>query len=401
MDDEFNLQGMNGPFHIDAPQAREHPQSSGLTNEFIRAPRKQLAQKIRAVVKKEKEVAQLDAEDSPSYIRQGHFRLMDLPAELRVYIYEFLLPHNSIISFDRKASPPYLSRKGTTRRLVSNDPPQWSVKTTSKGPSTSFLAQRRSLQEYGKLPLKRRSGVLLRKPEPAQTQLFLVSKAVSTEAKAILYGSNTYLFTINSHPHQPSSLRSPQIFGAFGYNDRQLLLRNLRSITVDVSINDSSHWDVKRLRTRLDYFVEVLKQHADDANQSSLLTQPTVYMADRSHLHWRMRNVGPPMASERPEIDKYMFGLESLVGLTGIKDVTVGGVPEWYAKCLQLCVQGRGSEVKETEWPLVKVKHAKKKKVKWVSTRQWWQPVWNWKEFAERNGVEMPENVDKYWMDQP
>ncbi|EAT79883.2 hypothetical protein SNOG_12585 [Parastagonospora nodorum SN15] len=329
MDDEFNLQGMNGPFHIDAPQAREHPQSSGLTNEFIRAPRKQLAQKIRAVVKKEKEVAQLDAEDSPSYIRQGHFRLMDLPAELRVYIYESLLPHNSIISFDRKASPPYLSRK------------------------------------------------------------------------AILYGSNTYLFTINSHPHQPSSLRSPQIFGAFGYNDRQLLLRNLRSITVDVSINDSSHWDVKRLRTRLDYFVEVLKQHADDANQSSLLTQLTVYMADRSHLHWRMRNVGPPMASERPEIDKYMFGLESLVGLTGIKDVTVGGVPEWYAKCLQLCVQGRGGEVKETEWPLVKVKHAKKKKVKWVSTRQWWQPVWNWKEFAERNGVEMPENVDKYWMDQP
>jgi hypothetical protein len=183
MDDEFNLQGMNGPYYIDAPQAHEHPHSNVLTNEFIRAPRKQLAQKIRAVVKKEKEVAQLDAEDPPSYIRQGHFRLMDLPAELRVYIYEFLLPHNSIISFDRKMSPPYLSRKGTTQRLASNDPPQWSVETTSKGPSTSFLAQQRSLQEHGKLPVKRRSRVLIRKPEPAQTQLFLVSKAISTEAK--------------------------------------------------------------------------------------------------------------------------------------------------------------------------------------------------------------------------
>lgn len=165
-------------------------------------------------------------------------------------------------------------------------------------------------------------------------------------------------------------------------------------------IQRGTHWDIKRLRTRLEYFVEVLKQHADDASQSSLLTQFTINVTDCTQLHY-MRNIGPTRA--RPGIDKYMFGLEGLVGLTGIKEVSVGGVPHWYAKCMQLCVQGTGGEVKETEWPLMKVNQTtgpRKKKVKWVSARRWWQPVWNWKEFAERNGVEMPEDVDKYWVDQ-
>jgi len=165
-------------------------------------------------------------------------------------------------------------------------------------------------------------------------------------------------------------------------------------------IQDSTHWDVKRLRTRLEYFVEILKQHADDASQSSLLTHLAVCVTDCTHLHWSNTNFGPTF--DAPKIDSYMFGLEGLVGLTGIKHVTVGGLPEWYARCMQLRVQGKGDELREMEWPLRKVKHTKglASNVKWVSSRQWWQPVWDWKEFAERHGVEMPEDVDKYWMDQ-
>lgn len=98
-----------------------------------------------------------------------------------------------------------------------------------------------------------------------------------------------------------------------------------------------------------------------------------------------------------------MFGLESLVSLHGIKDVEITGVPDWYATCLQLAIRGKGGEVEETEWPLVRVKKSrttwcKKSKMVWVSTRKWYQPVFNWKEFAERNGVQVPEDVEKYWV---
>jgi hypothetical protein len=48
-----------------------------------------------------------------------------------------------------------------------------------------------------------------------------------------------------------------------------------------------------------------------------------------------------------------MFGFESLATLSGVKDVSITGLPEWYAQCLTLCIQGIGGEVLETDWPLV------------------------------------------------
>jgi hypothetical protein len=214
---------------------------------------------------------------------------------------------------------------------------------------------------------------------------------------AVLYGSNTYHFTISSTAHHPVSLRSPQIFGPFGEQDRLPLLRNLRSIYIEVILNDNSHWGVKRQRARLEYFIEILKQNADDDNKKSLLQELKVTMSDRVTKTWHNRCSRPPHQLDK---EKYIFGLESLVGLRGIKDVEVTGVPDWYAQCLQLCVEGKGGEVKETDWPKVQAKKGKAWSKKLVSTRQWWQPMLNWKEFAEQNRVECPKDIEKYWMDE-
>lgn len=223
---------------------------------------------------------------------------------------------------------------------------------------------------------------------------------------AVLYGTNTYKFTVDGSAHFPKSMTSPLVFGPFGNEDGAWLyiLRNLRSIRIDCVIDLDSHWAVKRQRSRLEYFVTILKQHADDENRKSLL--------EDLHVHFRIKSTDQPPASyghrylnkiSKPS-ETFMFGLESLATLRGIKDVRITGVPQWFAQCLTLAIQGKGGDVLDAEWPQEEVKRTKltdsgnrKTKKAWVSKRQWWQPVLEWREFAMRNGVELPKDIDSCW----
>lgn len=226
---------------------------------------------------------------------------------------------------------------------------------------------------------------------------------------AVLYGGNTYEFTINGSAHFPKSLASPLIFGPFANYDGSLLglLRNLRSIHVDFLLDTDSHWAVTRQRSRLEYFVDVFKQHSDDEDRKSLLQE--LYIDVRiphnpSRRHYTKAGYEVPIPED---CEQFMFGLESLATLRGIKDVKVTGVPEWYAQCLTLAIQGKGGDVLQTDWPLVEVKRTKnsnkswtkktKTKTAWVTTRKWWQPTLNWKEFAVRNKVDIPDDIEKFW----
>jgi hypothetical protein len=75
---------------------------------------------------------------------------------------------------------------------------------------------------------------------------------------------------------------------------------------------------------------------------------------------------------------------------------------DWFAKCLQCCIQARGGDPKEQDYSLVEVKQKKKgagfaKKPKWFETKQWYSPEYNWAEFAECNGIELPEGFEAYY----
>jgi hypothetical protein len=186
-------------------------------------------------------------------------------------------------------------------------------------------------------------------------------------------------------------LRLPQIFGPFGTSHHLPLLRKLRSIAVAVSLNEFTHEGVKRLHARLRYFVSVLKKHA---GKQSLLQNLIV------HVEMVTDPRDPPYSAHEGlvTVETLMFGLESLTKLRGIRNVKVTGVPDWYARCLTLSLQGTGGDVRKYAWPL----SARKKwnimgRARHVSAMEWWQPTLDWKEFAERNGVEMPEDVGKFW----
>jgi hypothetical protein len=149
----------------------------------------------------------------------------------------------------------------------------------------------------------------------------------------------------------------------------------------------------------LQYLVEILKEHADDSNQKSLLEDLKVDF--RLVSQKTVDTAGYAAYPRLPkDTEKFMFGLESLAYLRGIKDVEITGLPEWYTKCLQLSIQGRGGDVEKTDWPLVESRRrANANRTQWkkqlVSTRKWHQPTLDWKEFAERNEITTPANIDK------
>ncbi|CAO2652856.1 Nn.00g022670.m01.CDS01 [Neocucurbitaria sp. VM-36] len=312
------------------------------------------------------------------------FRFLDLPAEIRIYIYQFVLPHDLTISFKLNS----YGNKGQLRWFVHG----------------SFKSGHPLVYDIGNPSSDIKTPATDHYPS-VQTQLFVVNKYVSSEARAVLYGSNTYKFTVNGVAHYPISLQSPLVFGPFGDDTRLPLLRNLRSIHIDILLNDNSHWAVKRQRSRLEYLVSVLKEYADDENRKSLLQElkVTLRLGERN-ARLGVRNpaayhLGPQPPAKK---EKFLFSLESLASLSGIKHVEMTGLPDWYAQCLQLCMQGKGGEIQEMAWPLLQVKRrrdswSRQTKHVWITTRKWYQPTLNWKEFAERNGIATPDDIERFW----
>jgi hypothetical protein len=162
----------------------------------------------------------------------------------------------------------------------------------------------------------------------------------------------------------------------------------MRNIEMVIEARRHDHWAMKRHRSRLEYFVSVLKQYADDDNQKSLLTYLQIKY-ERPH--------SDTWAGNLHYQKQHMYGLESLASLQGIKHVDVEGehLPDWYAKCLQICINGTGGDVLPIDYPDIKIKKRipgfhKRYEMVWQTTRAWHHPILNWDEYAERNGVDMP-----------
>ncbi|KAF2714244.1 hypothetical protein K504DRAFT_371526 [Pleomassaria siparia CBS 279.74] len=223
---------------------------------------------------------------------------------------------------------------------------------------------------------------------------------VSAEARHIFYSGNNFCLTLDGHAHYPVSLQSPDMLGALGHPCRLSLLRDLRNvhITIDPMMVKRQYWVHRRYRGRLSLLVQILKQYADQVNRRSMLKSLKVHF------------VAPP-ANPRgygddyydflvEEVSKNLFMLEELAPLRGVEEVVITGVPDWFALCLQLCIQGKGGHVNTAEYPKKEVrerigrKTSKKFVTRWVSTKEWHMPNLDWREYAVRNGIQLPADAD-------
>ena len=91
-----------------------------------------------------------------------------------------------------------------------------------------------------------------------------------------------------------------------------------------------------------------------------------------------------------------MFSLESLAHITGILSASIDGVTAWFAQCLEMRICGEGGEFKPLNWPKKTTKRKDEDgNIKRVPKRESWQPLLDWKNFAQRNGIAFPKNAER------
>ncbi|KAF2746194.1 hypothetical protein M011DRAFT_478193 [Sporormia fimetaria CBS 119925] len=322
------------------------------------------------------------------------FNFMGLPPELRLHVYRYLIPHGLTIHLHERLTCKCSDCRPSFPTHIKHPRPLKPGPWVALQPG-EVLLEEHPIKDETRLPCH--FGVVDSTDVATiwrhyahcnpQTSLFLVNKVISAEARAVLYQHNTFVFAIHGDPHRPVSLRSPKIFDVFGEEGRLPLLRELRSIEIALVLDDTAtnlnFWHCKRLSARLEYFISVLKEYADDDKKKSLLTS----------LH--VRYLG---------LKTFKAGLwlgEHLTTIRGVRDVRVTAdhgaqMPDWFASCLELCFKGKGGDVLPLDYPDIEVKTRKHRRAMWKttmrSTKEWDQPALNWEEFAKRNGIDIPDD---------
>ncbi|KAF2444975.1 hypothetical protein P171DRAFT_485051 [Karstenula rhodostoma CBS 690.94] len=222
--------------------------------------------------------------------------------------------------------------------------------------------------------------------------MFLVNKVIYNEARAVLYGQNTYNINININTNAFSKgLDGSNVFGLFDDPARKHLLRDLRAITLHINMDDGSPLAMEHHRQRLQRFVRELQMYSHDSEQKFLLRKLKV--------DW---HATPPRRPAKG-VMAYIFGLEGLTALSGINEVEFTGtyVPPWLIECLTRCLKGSAEPPSPIDYLETVVRKRQRDKGDGVerrhknvvvSTKKWCDPCLNWAEFANREGIKIPED---------
>ncbi|KAF2995115.1 hypothetical protein E8E13_004224 [Curvularia kusanoi] len=208
--------------------------------------------------------------------------------------------------------------------------------------------------------------------------IYYVSRKIASEARAVFFSGNVFRFHTDAEPQ----LKPSQIFGPLEQRYQKNVLRELQRMQIVLRSTCDSFERVRRRRSQLQHVVNMLGDHGENTVKALLRS---LEVRDPQ-----------PRPIQSGEIDKSMFALEVLSGLKGLTEVKFEGIPSWFSECLVLQLTSRGGpSVSVLSWPTTMKKHKKKQKL--VTSRAYWQPTLDWKEYAIRNGIELPADVDIYF----
>lgn len=189
------------------------------------------------------------------------------------------------------------------------------------------------------------------------------------------------------------------LFGPLEQPNHTGILRELQRVELQFGKPICSISCANRERDHLQHFVDAFNDCAEDPGHHSALHTLKVRIPE---------HITVVLGTDLGE----MFTLEVLSGLKRqLKKVTVEGPPPWFAQCLVLHLTGRGGPpASKLSWP-TKIKRRKITRVrkitrgpskqKWifkrVTTRKDWQPRLDWREYALRNEIELPDDIDRYF----
>ena len=219
----------------------------------------------------------------------------------------------------------------------------------------------------------------------------------------MFYQGNSFGSRISARAHPNVSLKSPLVFSPLGFSYRIQLLRDLRLIHLAINIDDLNTYTIIRQRARIQHLVDILQVYAEDEHQRSCLRGLHVrFLAYGRHLRYDRpcANIHRNLVSRTQEgnrrLGRHLFTLEPLAKLQSLDGFEFRGCPEWFTKCLSLRKRGKGGPLERLRWPTKSVRlrgegDFRNAETIEIQTRKCWQPIYDWRVFAVRNDVLIPE----------
>lgn len=222
---------------------------------------------------------------------------------------------------------------------------------------------------------------------------YRVAKHGLTLHLAMMYSNNEFLLRT----------KMPLPGGNFGPLPPHVL-RDIKTIRL-VLEKDVHSYLYKRLDVHENFlrrFVMAINENSEDACRRSLLKQfdiefkttagkrdykygfNTTELNELGDSHW--------IDSQNQTAAACMYTLEVLTELPKIEKVGITGTPAWFAECLALCIRGKGGQVLPLRWQKQRMKN-KNGVPRYRSMRPETAPSLDWAEFAERNGIELPDRM--------
>lgn len=108
------------------------------------------------------------------------------------------------------------------------------------------------------------------------------------------------------------------------------------------------------------------------------------------NMHWPDPVAGPAFHRE----DKDVFCFEALSNVNCTSEIKIGGLRNWFTQCLELRIQNKGGPLKKARWKIANTKRWHGHGTFRSSSKKWWYPEYDWKEFAERNNITIPGHYE-------
>ncbi|KAF2804156.1 uncharacterized protein BDZ99DRAFT_153677 [Mytilinidion resinicola] len=272
------------------------------------------------------------------------FRIFDLPTELRLKIFRYVLPHHCVIEIGPRTLKPYLARSPRT--------PSCMIRMRLTQLPTDLNASR---------------------------NILAVCKSFRAEAGDILYGENTFRFVVSRDMLGANNIENPFTWVPDG------VLSQMRKCEILISEVLERPAVYRRVRRWLERMVQRMGE--DYALQRLKVELLKGRLVPWGHA-FNMR--GGTVQRFRPSArvegsNGYQFVLEPLARLREVRDVRIQGhVDEGFKGMIQEVMgmertwDGLNARVYPEKVVLRKKKAGVKKTYQKMSTKKFWQPEYDW-----------------------
>lgn len=178
----------------------------------------------------------------------------------------------------------------------------------------------------------------------------------------------------------------------------------MRSIHIDIVLDDPTPEGLKLLGRRISRFVNVLMLGSSSGATDHALKRLEINVQVSGGFKYARHVLYGDDGSEWVdwELKHLLFPFEGLVKLRGVPETLIRGFPDsltWFAQCLMVQIAKQSGAPDKIPWQDIVTKSliAGSLSGHCATERHCQQPKFNWKGFANRNNIAIPSNSSDEW----